>query len=60
MAENEKNVSTQSESAASVQIPVYAGIQTALTKPIICDMCGHTNPPHTSICIMCSNYLREI
>lgn len=26
-------------------------------KNIICDVCGHSNAPGTSICVMCSNYL---
>ncbi|MBR5192724.1 MAG: hypothetical protein IKW33_04905 [Clostridia bacterium] len=29
-------------------------------KKIVCDMCGYANPEYTSICKMCSNYLKGV
>lgn len=27
-------------------------------KKVVCDMCGYANSEYTSICKMCSNYLK--
>ena len=24
---------------------------------VVCEVCGHENPPRTALCAMCSNYL---
>lgn len=45
-----------SESASNPVVFIGSGNQ---PKPIVCDMCGHTNPPNTGICEKCSNYLTE-
>lgn len=55
MTEKEKCCATEVEPAA-----VLIAKDVGNAQKVICDVCGHSNPPGTAICKMCSNYLEGV
>ena len=48
-------MSTLKESGSFTECPPLIAPK---QEKVICEVCGHANPEFTSICTMCSNYLK--